>query len=74
MFKSNRNPQFRSQFAEDIFNHKYAHEGAETWEELCNTLVDDVCSDLDRTLYEAKEQLKKHMIDMKFIAGGRYLY
>ena len=36
---------FRSKFSEDIFNHKYAHEGAETWAELANTLVDDVCQE-----------------------------
>lgn len=63
---------FRSKFSEDIFNHKYRHEGAETWEELCRTLVDHVCegllpkSDID--------QLFVYMRDMKFIPGGRYLY
>ena len=45
-FKSNLNPMFRSKFSEDIFNHKYRHEGAETWSDLAKTLVDDVCGDL----------------------------
>jgi ribonucleoside-diphosphate reductase alpha chain len=72
MFKSNTNPMFRSKFSEDIFNHKYRHEGAETWEQLCDTLVHHVCSGLmpkDDML-----QLRQYMIDMKFIPGGRYLY
>ena len=71
-FKSNRNPQFRSKMAEDIFNHKYAHEGAETWSELSDTLVDDVCSDAMSQADMA--QLAEYIRDMKFIPGGRYLY
>jgi ribonucleoside-diphosphate reductase alpha chain len=71
-WKSNTNPMFRSQFSESIFNHKYSHEGAETWEELCHTLTNEVCkglmpqSDID--------QLRQYMVEMKFIPGGRYLY
>ena len=42
MFKSNKNPQFRSKFSEDIFYTKYSHEGAETMHELAATLVEDV--------------------------------
>ena len=38
-YKSNLNPMFRSKFSEDIFNHKYRHEGAETWSALAKTLV-----------------------------------
>jgi ribonucleoside-diphosphate reductase alpha chain len=71
-FKSNRNPQFRSKMAEDIFNHKYAHEGAETWEALCKTLVEDVCG--DHMPINDRKQLAQYMIEMKVIAGGRYLY
>lgn len=71
-FKSNRNPMFRSKFSEDIFNHKYAHEGAETWPELVDTLVEDVCGSL-MTVAE-KDALKFYMENLMFIAGGRYLY
>jgi ribonucleoside-diphosphate reductase alpha chain len=71
-FKSNRNPQFRSKFSEDIFNHKYAHEGAETWEQLCHTLVHHVCDGL--MAKSDIDQLKQYMTEMKFIPGGRYLY
>lgn len=71
-YKSNLNPMFRSKFSEDIFNHKYRHEGCETWEALAKTLVDDVCGDL-MTGDECTD-LAKAITDMKFIPGGRYLY
>ena len=72
MFKSNRNPQFRSKFSEDIFNAKYAHEGAETLHELACTLVEDVCQDnLSR---DEKEELIDHISNLRFLPGGRYLY
>lgn len=67
---------FRSQFAETTFNNKYKHRGAETWEELCNTLVEQVMGDKPELAYwkDAKRQLKQYMKEMKFIPGGRYLY
>jgi len=71
-FKSNRNPQFRSRMAEDIFNLKYAHEGCETWERLARTLVQDVCGNIMPT--PDMHQLAQYISDMKFIPGGRYLY
>lgn len=71
-FKSNLNPMFRSKFSEDIFNHKYRHEGAETWEQLSKTLVEDVCGDL--LSKDEKDTLQGFIRDMKFIPGGRYLY
>ena len=37
---------FRSKFSEDIFKHKYAHHGCETWDSLASVLVEDVCQDL----------------------------
>ena len=71
-WRSNQNPQFRSQFSETIFNQKYRHEGAETWNELCQTLVEDVCGDV---MSETdKKELTLYMQEMKFIPGGRYLY
>lgn len=71
-FKSNLNPAFRSKFSEDIFNHKYKHEGAETWDALAKTLIDDVCGDL--LPQEELDQLTQYVREMKFIPGGRYLY
>lgn len=66
------NKTFRTKFGEDIFNHKYRHEGAETWEELADTLVEDVCR--DKLGKGDKEYLKKIISEQKFIPGGRYLY
>ena len=72
MFKSNRNPQFRSKFSEDIFYTKYSHEGAETFHELACTLVEDVCQ--DKLSKDDKESLIDHISNLRFIPGGRYLY
>ena len=71
-FKSNLNPMFRSKFSEDIFNHKYAHEGAETYDALSKTLIEDVCGDL--LTQDEKDYLYETHRDMKWVAGGRYLY
>src|SRR5690348_16345318 len=63
---------FRSKFSEDIFRHKYAHEGCETWEKLARTLVEDVCKDyVGRGM---KRQIATYIAEMNFILGGRYLY
>jgi ribonucleoside-diphosphate reductase alpha chain len=71
-YKSNLNPMFRSKFSEDIFNHKYRHEGAETWADLAQTLVDDVC--MPMMSQDERDQLVQYIRDMWFIPGGRYLY
>ena len=72
MFKSNRNPQFRSKFSEDIFYNKYSHEGAETFHELACTLVEDVCQNY--LTKDEKEELIDHISNLRFLPGGRYLY
>ena len=71
-YLSNRNPQFRSSFAESIFHGKYAHEGCETWDELATTLVSEVCRDF--LTKDEVGQLTQYVREMKFIPGGRYLY
>lgn len=63
---------FRSKFSEDIFKHKYAHHGCETWASLASVLVDDVCT--PQLKQDEKDQLKEYITDLKFIPGGRYLY
>jgi len=78
-FKSNTNPQFRNKFSEDIFKYKYAHEGCDTWSQLADTLVKDVCGSLrpdEENLMDVEEQqeLIKYISDFKFVPGGRYLY
>ena len=72
VWRSNKNPMFRSKFSEDIFNHKYAHSGAETWAEMSKTVVDDVCSNYMSP--DEKDQLAQFIENLKFIPGGRYLY
>lgn len=71
MYKQNTSV-FRNQFAEDIFNYKYKHEGAESWEELATTLVDDVCGGVMEK--SETDHLKWMISTMRFIPGGRYLY
>jgi ribonucleoside-diphosphate reductase alpha chain len=71
-YKSSLGAMFRNKFAEDVFVQKYKHEGAQTWEELCKTLVEDVCR--EHMAASDKQQLIKYMQDGKFLAGGRYLY
>jgi ribonucleoside-diphosphate reductase alpha chain len=74
-FKSNLNPMFRSKFSEDIFNHKYRHEGAETWSALAKTLVEDVMSAGGSAVTkDDKDALERYIRELKFIPGGRYLY
>lgn len=63
---------FRTSFSESIFNFKYKHEGAETWNELSKTLIEDVCREYLNA--DEKEELIEMHTNMEFIAGGRYLY
>ena len=76
MFKSNTNPVFRSKLSEDIFSYKYKHEGAETWERLAATPVDDVAHGIPEAVFSKtdRDALKRAIAEMKFIPGGRYLY
>ena len=71
-YRSNLNPIFRSKFSEDIFNLKYRHEGAETWDELAATVAADVGHTFLRKddLRELTEIIRKQ----QFLPGGRYLY
>jgi len=63
---------FRSQFSEDIFDHKYSHSGSETWADLAKTLVSDVCANFLSS--SEQEELTQAIENLKFLPGGRYLY
>lgn len=63
---------FRTDLGESIFNNKYKHENGETWDQLSETLIKEVCGKY-LTPSEIGLLIKYHT-DMKFIAGGRYLY
>lgn len=71
-FKSNYGEAFKSQFAENLFLYKYKHDKANSWPELADTLVEEVCQDY--LSKDDKWQLKAYIRDMLFIPGGRYLY
>ena len=71
-YRSNINPIFRSKFSEDIFNLKYRHDNAESWDELARTVAIDVCG-----MYLQKselEELTTMIRNQEFLPGGRYLY
>jgi len=71
--------KFRNQFAENVFRYKYAQGPSDTWPKLCERLVDDVCGTRGGQLQPLmsdgdRKQLLQYMVEMKFLAGGRYLY
>lgn len=71
-YSKNYPEPFRSALAYRTFMNKYSHQGCETWEDLCRTLVHEVVRDrLDK---EDIDDLIRYMSEMKFIPGGRYLY
>ena len=63
---------FRTEIGQTIFNNKYAHLHAEDWYRLSDTLVEDVVN--GHLTGDDKKNLIKFHQEMKFIAGGRYLY
>jgi len=63
---------FRTDLAVEIFNNKYKHLHAETWNQLSETLVEDVVN--GHLSSPDKSALIQAHKEMKFIAGGRYLY
>jgi ribonucleoside-diphosphate reductase alpha chain len=71
--------RFKTSFAKNIFQQKYAQGGNDTWDALADRIVEDVCgsrwgtqpvlmSDGDRA------QLAEYIKKMQFVPGGRYLY
>ncbi len=71
--------RFKTPFAETIFNNKYRQGPNDSWDALCDRLVDDVCGTRGGTLPSLMsdsdmKDLAEHMKHMRFIAGGRYLY
>ena len=62
-----------------MFRYKYAQGPSDSWPLLCERLVEDVCGTRWGTLpalmsVEERRQLYEYMVDMKIMAGGRYLY
>lgn len=63
---------FRSSFSASIFDAKYKHEHANTWGELSDTLIRELCTGLMPE--DEIERLIGYHAQMKCIFGGRYLY
>ena len=68
---TDKNP-FKTSFAKNIFDAKYANKNTPTWEAEANVLVTEVCDGL-MPEYEQQELIKM-IYEMKFIPAGRYLY
>ena len=71
--------EFRTPFGENVFRYKYANGPSDTWGKLCERLMEDVCGTLGGTKSPLMSkddygQLLQYMKEMKFLAGGRYLY
>jgi ribonucleoside-diphosphate reductase alpha chain len=71
--------KFKTEFAERIFRNKYAQGPYDTWEALCERLVEEVCGTMYGTKHAImsqsdRDQLVQYMIHQLFIPGGRYLY
>jgi ribonucleotide reductase alpha subunit len=71
--------RFKTSFAETIFNTKYRQGINDSWDALCERLVEDVCGTRWGTqpaLMSKSDMadLVEHMKQMRFLAGGRYLY
>jgi len=71
--------EFRSKLGENVFRFKYAQGPADTWSQLAERLVDDVCGTrggADRALMSEsdRKQLVQYVKEFKFVPGGRYIY
>ena len=71
--------RFKTSFANNIFKLKYAQGPEDSWDALCDRLVEDVCGTRwgsERRLMSESDckDLAEMMKTMKFIPGGRYLY
>jgi len=69
--------RFKTQFAENIFRQKYAQGPNDTWDNLSERVVEDVCGPRNGTSLMSdseRTELIGHIKHMRFLPGGRYLY
>lgn len=71
--------EFKTEFAANVFNLKYAKFPGETWAQRAADIVEDVCGSQWGTAIplmsqEEQDQLQKYITDMAFIPGGRYIW
>ena len=70
---------FNNSFSETIFKTKYAQGPNDTWGNLAERLVTDVCGtnesfSIPLMSKEDRDQLIEYIKDFKFVPGGRYLW
>jgi ribonucleoside-diphosphate reductase alpha chain len=71
--------RFKTTFARNIFQQKYAQGSTDSWDALAERLVEDVCGtrwgSLPALMSEGdRKELAEHIKQMRFLPGGRYLY
>jgi ribonucleoside-diphosphate reductase alpha chain len=71
--------RFKSNLGENVFRFKYAQGPNDSWDNLSERLIDDVCGTRGGTTNRllSKEdcaQLTQYVKEMKFVPGGRYIY
>ena len=71
--------RFRTTFGENVFRFKYAQGPSDTWDQLADRVVEDVCGTrwgTQHALMSAGDrgELAEHIKHMRFLPGGRYLY
>ncbi len=64
--------QFKNQFAENIFQQKYANYPGQTWANKAGLLVHDVAASLLQR--DDSSHLHQAICDFKFMPAGRYIY
>jgi ribonucleoside-diphosphate reductase alpha chain len=70
---------FNNTFSETIFHHKYANGPDDTWGNLAERVVEDVCGSRNNKHTPLmslgdRQQLIEYIKDFKFLPGGRYLW
>jgi ribonucleoside-diphosphate reductase alpha chain len=68
--------RFKTEFAKHVFENKYKIGPNDTWDELSERVVNDVCNERNRHLMSLSDQkqLAEYIKEQKFMPGGRYLY
>jgi ribonucleoside-diphosphate reductase alpha chain len=71
--------RFKTTFARNIFQQKYAQGPNDSWDALADRLVEDVCGSRWGTAQplmseDDRRELAEHIKEMRFLPGGRYLY
>lgn len=71
--------RFKTTFARNIFQQKYAQGPNDSWDALAERLVEDVCGTRWGTQpalmsKSDRGELTEHIKAMRFLPGGRYLY